>query len=238
MTTSTTLMPLDPALSPQQVSRVLTISADLLPEEVVAARRARRTRGWVLAVVGVVVLALVGWYLVADNSTSDASAELDAVNSQQARLQRQQTTYADVVDVQAETATISKQLTSLFANDLQWAALIDRLRTAATDSEVTVDSITANLNTDAGGGSTSSTLPSVSGEKAIGTITVTGSAKDKPSVAAYVDLLDTLPTISDPFLTSVSTTDTNTVTFELTVNISDDALCGRFTTKCKTTGGN
>jgi len=28
----TTLMPLDPALSPQQVNRVLAITADLLPE--------------------------------------------------------------------------------------------------------------------------------------------------------------------------------------------------------------
>jgi hypothetical protein len=238
MTTSTTLMPLDPALTPQQVNRVITISADLLPEEVVAARRGRRTRGWVLAVVGVVVLALGGWYLIADHSTSEANADLEAVNSQQARLQRQQTTYADVVDVQAETVTISKQLRTLFANDLQWAALIDRLRTAGTDSEVTVDSITANLNADGGNGSASSTLPSTSGEKAIGTITITGSAKDKPSIAAYVDLLDTLPTVADPFVTSVSASDDKKVSYELTVNISDDALCGRFTTKCKTTGGN
>jgi hypothetical protein len=242
---TTTLMPLDPALSPQQVNRILTITADLLPEEVVAARRARRTRGWVLAVVGVVILALGGWYLVAEHGTNEANADLEAVTTQQTRLQRQQAAFADVVNVQADTQTIAKQLTTLLGNDLQWADLIRIVRDTGSDAGVKVEGIAAALNaTTAQGGasaatSAAGTLPTTSGAKTIGMITITGTAPDKPSVAKYVDSLGTLTTVANPFVSSVSAkSSTRAVQFQLSVDITDKALCGRFTTKCKTTGGN
>lgn len=241
---STTLMPLDPALSPQQVNRILTITADLLPEEVVAARRARRTRAWVLAVVGVVLLALGGWYLIAEHGTSEANADLEAVTTQQTRLQRQQATYATVVNVQAETQTIARQLNTLLANDLQWADLIKVIRDTGRESGVTVEGIAASLNPTTAQGASAATsasgsLPTTSGAKSIGMITITGTAPDKPSVAKYVDSLGTLTTVANPFVSSVSAkSDANAVQFELSVDITDKALCGRFTTKCKTSGGN
>ena len=45
---STTLIPVDPAATPLRSSRLLTISASLLPEEITIARRARKARNWVI----------------------------------------------------------------------------------------------------------------------------------------------------------------------------------------------
>jgi Tfp pilus assembly protein PilN len=237
---TTTLMPLDPALSPQRVSRVLTISADLLPQEVVAARRARRTRAWVLAVVAVVLLALGGWYLQADHETTLANEELEGVTSQQVSLQRRQADYAEVVNVQSDTNTLTKQLTTLLASDLPWADLLDTLRNTADRSGVTVDGINGLLNDPAAGqGTTGATaLPSTSGSATIGTLTITGTAPDKPTVAKYVDALGTLSTVANPYVTSVAKNKTAEFTFSLSVDVTSEALCGRFTTKCEPSGGN
>ncbi|MEV6634018.1 hypothetical protein AB0M54_25035 [Actinoplanes sp. NPDC051470] len=232
----TTLMPLDPALSPQQVTRVLTITASLLPEEVVAARRARRTRGWVLAVVGAVILALAGWYVVADRGALDASTELESVTAEQSRLQRKQAGYGEVVNTQSENITITKQLKTLMAKDLQWAGLIETLRDTGRPSSVSLQGITATLVADKAA-TTAPVLPSTSGAATIGTITLIGTAPDKPSVARYVETLTQVSTLANPYVTTV-TQSGKTVTFVLTVDVTTRALCGRFTTKCKTSGGN
>ena len=235
---TTTLMPLDPALSPQHVSRVLTISADLLPREVVAARRARRTRGCVLALVALVLVALGGWYMHADQQLRSATSELDSTTAEARTLQRKQSDYSNVVNVQAETGTIAKQLSVLLASDLPWATLIDTLRDTGSDAGVTVEGLSASLNATGTGTYGTGALPSSSGAPTIGTITVTGSGPDKPSVARYVDALATLPNVANPYLTSVAESAAGGVQYRLTVDITAQAQCGRFTTKCKTTGGN
>jgi hypothetical protein len=233
---STTLMPLDPALSPQRVARILTISADLLPDEVVAGRRARRSRGWVLAALVVVVLALAGWYVYAGHRVSLADDELSAVTSDATKLQKGQGRYKEVVDTQIETTAISKQLKTLFANDLQWAALLDTVRSTGRDSGITVAGVTASLNP-ATGGAPSDALPGTSGSASVGKVTIAGTAGNKLAVAKYVDALGALTTITNPYLTNASESPDG-VQFSVTADVSSKALCGRFTVKCKSSGGN
>ena len=84
---ATTLMPLDPAVSPERVTRLLAISARLLPEEIIAARRARRTRGWVIAIVGVFAVLCGMWAVYADRERRDADEELTAAIAAVAQLQ-------------------------------------------------------------------------------------------------------------------------------------------------------
>jgi Tfp pilus assembly protein PilN len=234
---TTTLMPLDPAMSPQRVVRLLTISADLLPEEIVAARRARRARGIVLISLLAVVAMLAGWFLYANHQVAVADDDLNDVTSQVTLLQRGQSKYQEVVDTQNETSTISKQLTKLLANDLPWAALLNTLRDTGTQSGVTVAGVIGTLDSTTASTTTSTTtLPNASGVTTIGTLTLTGTGPDKPSVAKYVDNLGKLTTVANPYLTSATQTH-DTVTFSITLNITSKALCGRFTTKCKSTGG-
>jgi hypothetical protein len=236
---TTTLMPLDPALSPQRVSRLLTISANLLPEEIVAGRRARRARGVVLVALLVVVALLAGWYVYARQRVRLADAELSDITTEVTTLQRSQSRYAEVVDVQNQTNTIGKQLGTLLANDLPWATLLNTLRDTGADSGVTVLGVTGTLNSDTKGAQTTAAgaLPSASKSNSIGTLTITGTGPDKPSIAGYVDALGRLSTVANPYLTNASQT-ANDVAFSVTVDITAKALCGRFTTKCKTSGGN
>ena len=235
---TTTLMPLDPALSPQRVSRLLTISANLLPEEIVAGRRARRSRIVVLAALLVVVALLAAWYVYARQEVRVAKEERAVITTEATTLQSSQGRYTEVVDVQNQTNLIAKQLSTLLANDLPWAALLTTLRDTANNSGVTVLGVIGTLNGGTTGAQTTAagTLPSTSKSNTIGTLTITGTGPDKPSIAGYVDALGGLPMLANPYLTNVSQT-TNDVTFSITVDITAKALCGRFTTKCTTTGG-
>jgi len=231
---ATTLMPLDPAVSPQRVSRVLTISASLLPEEVVAARRARRTRGWVIVVVLLVTCLLGAWFVQVQRDTEAADEQLTEASAEVADLQRAQRQYAEVVDVKHDTTVLSEQLKKVMAKDLDWAALLDRLRNTGETAGVTVTGIDGTLNA-ADSTSVTGTLPSTNTSTAIGSLTVVGTGPDKRAVATYVDALVKQSVLANPYVTNVTTSD-DEVTWTLKVDITQAALCGRFGDKCATGG--
>ena len=235
---STTLLPIDPALSPQRVNRILPISAKLLPEETIAARRARRAAFWVAAVVALVTALCAAWFAVAYQQKVAAERDLDAATVMVSDLQRQQRTYAKTVQVQNEITTLGEQLKTVMANDLDWSALLDTVRSAGTPSGIVVDGVNGRLNGAEGAdASLTSTLPGTSTATSIGSLVVTGSGPDKRAVAAYVDALAKQAVLANPYVTSVATDKQNGLTFSLTVDITQKALCGRFTVECKA-GGN
>jgi hypothetical protein len=237
---STTLMPLDPATTPQRAVRVLTISANLLPEEIVLGRRARRTRTWVLAILVLVVALLAAWYVQARHERSVAASDLATAQKEAAGLQAERSKYKQVTEVQDENKAIGARLTQLFADDLSWPLLYQTLRTTGATSGVTIIDLTGKLadDTDRATG----TMPSTAGVP-IGSVTLGGTAPDKPSVAAFVDDLGKLGTVANPFVTTVSLKNQKggspTVTFTLHLDITAKALCGRYgTAKCIAVGGN
>jgi hypothetical protein len=229
---ATTLMPLDPAVSPQRATRLLTISANLMPAEIIAARRARRTRGWVIVVVFLVACLLGGWFYLVRQDTRAADEELTTAMAEVSDLQRSQRAYGEVVDVQNDTATLSQQLKAAMAKDLDWASLLDRLRSVGDSAGVTVGGVNGTLQ-DASKGATDTSLPSTNASQAIGSVVVTGTGPDKRAVAAYVDALGKQSVLANPYLTNVTSTDDN-VTWTLRVDITQAALCGRFGDKCGT----
>ncbi|MFI7598754.1 PilN domain-containing protein [Actinoplanes sp. NPDC049681] len=235
---ATTLMPVDPAVTTQRINRVLNISASLLPEEIVAGRRARRVRTWVIVIV-IIVAGLCGAWIVAANRDKQAADEdLTAATTEVAKLQRAQDKYATVVQLRNETDLLKGQLKSTMANDLDWADLLTMLRTTGDPVNIDVTGINGSVD-DAEEGSKSSsagTLPSTSESDTIGSVTVTGTAPDKQAVAAYVDALAQQTKIANPYVTSV-TTSSDKVSFSLSVDITRNALCGRFGDPCKSTGG-
>jgi type IV pilus assembly protein PilN len=226
---STTLMPLDPALSPQRVNRILTISADLLPDEIVISRRARRSRSVVVVAVGLVVVLLGSWFFWAEHDVHSANDDLSQVTAQYTTLQKSQAKYQEVVDVQNETSTISRQLKTLMGEDLPWASLLDTLR-------VIVLGVSGSLSDKTSGSAAVGTLPHANGVSTIGAITITGTAPDKPSIAKYVDALNKLSQVANPYLTNATKGEKNWQ-FNIQTEISSSTRCGRFTTKCKA-GGN
>jgi len=238
---STTMIRVDP-VAPRRFPRVPTISADLLPEEIVAARRARRARGWVLAILVLVIALLAVWYLYAIRQRNAADEELQVLAAQAASLQRSESTdYLDVVGVQSQITTLDRQLTTVMASDLPWAALLARLNAAAADTGVKLTEITGALALAGTAGAaapagTGATLPSTSQDAKVGTLTLNGTAPDKPSIAAFVTMLGTLRSLANPYLTSATKTSNGQLDYSLQVDVTDAALCGRFTTAC-TTGG-
>ncbi|OJF16071.1 PilN domain-containing protein [Couchioplanes caeruleus] len=250
---TTTLMPVDPAVTAQRVNRVLTISASLLPDEIVAKRRNRRIRGLMIAFVLLVALACSAWIVQAKRLEQEADREVTAANGQIAALQREKNKFAPVVKLRDEGDLLKKQLQTVMANDLDWSALLHLLRTTGPD-DIVVDGISGSLakEGDSEGATTSGTLPSTSKSGSLGTVTVTGTAPDKKTLAAYVDALAEKTTVGNPFVTSVTRVDTKSddetsgeetngeetsddettlVEFSVDVEITKAALCGRFSSK-------
>jgi Tfp pilus assembly protein PilN len=234
---STTLIPLDPAISLERSTRILTISARLIPQEIVAARRARRTRGWVIVFVAVVACLCGAWFLQSRYQTQQADQELTEALGAVTDLQREQREFSGTVKVRDDTATLTRQLTAVMTNDLDWDALLDTLRIAGAPSKIVIEGVNGTLDA-ANEADSSIVLPSTDAATSIGSLLVTGAAPDKKAVAAYVDALGAEPVVTNPYVTNVASSDEGGVTFSLKVDITPAALCGRFTVACKSSGGN
>lgn len=232
---ATTLMPLDPATSPQHATRLLPIAADLLPAEVRAARRAGRVRLQVLAVLAVFAVLLGGWYATAVVQASTAADELEHASGQVAVLTQRQRQYAEVVDTQNQSKQIRGKLAQLLAEDLRWAGLVNSLRAAGAGSGVKVTGMSGAL-VSAAGGTAEPQLPSAGGGKVIATLTVSGVGGNKDQVAAYVDALGDVDVFAQAFLTSATEADGD-VQFNVRVDVTAGALGGRYTAKTKGQGG-
>jgi hypothetical protein len=192
---------------------------------------------WVAVVVLLVAALCAAWFAVAHQQTQAAERDLEASTVTVADLKREQDEYSDTVRLKTRTETLERQLKAVMANDLDWNALLDTVRFTGIPSDITVKGVNGRLN-DADGASTpgSNPLPSTSTTPPIGSLVVTGTAPDKRAVASYVDALAKETTVANPYVTSVvSEEESGDVTFSLRADITQAALCGRFTTQC--TGG-
>jgi hypothetical protein len=245
---ATTLMPLDPATSPQRAVRVLPIAANLLPDELIASRRAKKVRGWVLIILGLVAVLLGSVYAYAALETKNAKDDLAAVTLDKVILQKKQSEFKEVTDIRAGSEAINSQLATLLAEDLRWSTLLDMLRITGADSAIKITAVSGALSSSASGGGAAPTdrLPSADRKRIVGTMTVTGDAPDKNSVARYVDALGRVDRFANAFLSNAAeSADEKKVQFTLSVDITDTALGGRFSPSTaptpgtpSTTGGN
>lgn len=226
----TALMPLDPAVSPQQALRVLPIRANLLPDEITAGRNARRTRTILIFAVVLALGVLAGWYLYAVKDRDAANQDLAAVTKQvdATRAETKADKYTRVTNTIEQRETITNQLKTAMGDDLPWYTLADELRKTGV-ANVTIDNIAGQLDKDATAGATTA-------KKKAGTVTVTGNAKDKKTIAAYVDALADADLVTNVYLTAGTEQEGKGWSFTLTADIPNSALCGRFTTACKSGG--
>ena len=225
--TTTALMPIDPAVSPQRVARILPIRANLLPSEITAGRNARRTRFALIGAVLVVVVVLALWYLYAVQAKNTAAENLETATQQVRLAQKSKASHNELTKTINEQETITTQLKTLLASDLPWATTLDTLRATGTAAGVDITEIVGTVTDDGG--------PATAGGTAA-TLSITGTAPDKKTVALFVEKLATLTGVTDPYLTT-ATQNGDTVDFALTAELTSAARCGRFTTACKT-GGN
>jgi Tfp pilus assembly protein PilN len=213
---------------------LIRISANLLPEEIVAARRlVRLKRKLVVGLAGLVVVLVTGYgysWWQTNNTQGDLANEEFA--SQQ--LTRQLQAFTPLVDAQTKTTLIRSELATAMTNDLQWTKLIGTLNQSA-GSTVQITSMDAQITADSANGAL---VPDAnplndSGLQVVGNLTLTGSANDYRTVAAFVDTLSTVKGLAvvDP---AEVTTDHGNVTFSVTLSLTTDALGGRFSAPANT----
>ncbi|MFI5890886.1 hypothetical protein ACIA5D_12300 [Actinoplanes sp. NPDC051513] len=232
MSTSTTaLLPLDPAISPEHVNRVLPIRANLLPEEITAGRNARRTRVVLVAAVVVVALLIGGWYWHADKERDLVASDLASVTRQvdTMRKETKADAYTKVTDTIETRDKIVADLKIALAADLPWQTLLDALRNTATKKEVTLTTVVGAVTTDDSTGTAATS-------ETTGTLTISGDAADKPTIAGFVDAIAKVTGVTDVYLTAANQKDPTTWTYTLTASIKTSYLCGRYS--AKTCGGN
>lgn len=223
--------------------RMLPIAANLLPVEIVEARRGRKVRRVVLSALSAFAAVLVAWYALASYQTGTARQDLAAAESQAQGLHRlqQQGSYAEVLSVQATSQQIGSLLSTVLAGDLQWSRLFVAAQRVAPRG-VAITSITGSVLPVGGSSVTASTgatqLSVASGTTPIGSVTITGVAIGKPAVAAYGDALGKVAGLANPYLTAV-TLQNDVLTFTIRLDIATAALGGRYSSTTTTgSGGN
>ncbi|MHA3703301.1 PilN domain-containing protein [Jatrophihabitans sp. YIM 134969] len=216
---------------------LLPIGADLLPRGTAAERRGRGTRWVAVGVVVAAVLAVTAAWLLATRGHATATDALTAAQDQQRSLQATQEEYADLVATRQQATDLRNTLASLMATDTPWSTLLTELgRVRGGVTFTSVDGALATAGT--GSGDTGAASGPATTPGAIGTLTVEGTAPDKPTIAAFVEQLDTLGGLADPFLSTVAEqSDGGGYTFTVSVALTGDlrtAAPGRW---APTTGG-
>jgi Tfp pilus assembly protein PilN len=234
---ATTTLPPVPASAPPPPSaagpgnRFVSIHADLMPQEIIAKRRLRQLKRRL----GISLIALVGllvaWYAFALLQTSQARSDRTSAEHRSQTLRAQQLQFGPLVTAQAQSAAIKAELAKLMAGDVQWKSMLATLRASATRG-VTLSGVSASMLTGAASPSSAGAQGGLAvlnqtGKQQIGTLTITGGAPDKNSVAAYVDTLAKVKGLAAPYPANV-TGQNGKLQFTVNVIITSDALGGRY----------
>jgi hypothetical protein len=234
----TTVVEPEPTVAPGgEAIRFVSVTANLLPDEIVGARSGRKLRRIIAIALAVVVLIVAALTYFARSGTSSAQSNLDGVQSQGLQLLHEQAQYTPVVNAQSKSAAIEKQLASLMAGDVDWPKLLTAINAAA-PTGVTVTGVTGNASTTAAGVASSTggaSVLSTSANAAIGTIALSGVGTDPTQIAAYLDALSKVTGIEVPYPAGVSAQDGGGYTFTANLLITTQARGGRYNTQ--TTGG-
>lgn len=214
------------------------IVANLIPPEVLQARRVKAVRKLVAYLLCVLVLIAALGYGYAYYRSQQAAETLAAEQSRTSQLLVQQKRYADVTLLQTSVAGVRTELSQLLASDVDVSALVTsvlrQLPSGATVSQLAVtmqppEGQQAKVNPASGTGSLDT-----SGRAHIGLMTVTGQALRVSDVSTLVDRLRALPGFIDPYPTSNTTNDKGTL-FTVQFTIDDRLFSHRYDVK---TGGN
>ena len=230
-----------PAAATPAGLRAVGVFANLMPDEVVASRRARVVKRYVLLGLAAVLFLLATAFGLTWWQTQSAQGDLSAAQDQATALQHRQREFQPLVTAQGQSTQIHTILGKLMVGDLQWTHLLDTVRASAKGISITglTGAVTVGAAapvTGAPGTSGGITVLNQTGQLQVGTMTISGIARDKNAVAAFVDTLGKVPGLAAAFPASVASTN-GKLTFSVEVILTSDALGGRFTPKPATTGG-
>ena len=211
------------------------IVADLLPPEIVDARRVKATRRLVAAgAVVVVVLAILGYAYAywRQQSANDALARQQAITSS---LTGQQARYDGVVQMQGTVVQVQGQVSQLMASDVDVSKVLTVL-TKDLPPTMSISQLSISLDSPygagagspaSGSGSGSTSSIDASGHKHIGSVTLAGSGQTFSDIATYVEKLSSATGLAIPYPVSSQTMAIG-VEFSLDITLTDQLLTHRY----------
>jgi len=231
-----------PSSSPTvEVARFVAVRARLLPDEVVAARRASKVRRRVVVSLAALLVLLAAWDGLAMFQTSNAKSRLDDAQRRTGQLVNAQRQFEPLLTAQQRSALITAELSRLMSGDLQWKDMLATLRSAA-GPQVAITGVNGQITVGVAGmlvpaANTGLDVLNGSGKQQVGTLAITGTAKDKNDVAAYVDSLAGVPGLAAPYLASLTGVN-GKINFAVNVVITSQALGGRYSPVATSTATN
>jgi Tfp pilus assembly protein PilN len=199
------------------------IVVDLTPPEVVKARSLRLIRRFIAVGLLIVLVCCALGYLYALNQSSSASDEANAASEQTTQLQIETNKYGGVNKIESDVAGIRSQVASVMGTDVDYSALLDKIRSAA-PSTMSIQSLMVTVSPAT---ITDSSSLDVSGVPHIGSVTVNGVARQLTDLPAYVDRLSSVRGIVN-VLPTTNEVSSNKVQFAVSFDINDTLYSHRY----------
>jgi len=200
---------------------------NLLPPEVRAARGLRKVKHWLgisLVVTVVVCIGVFGFGLV---SVSQANTELGVAQNETARLNRETTKYAEVPKVLDALGKVRTARALGMSTEVSWKPLLEAMG-AVLPRGVSIDKLSVSGATPMiGAEPPSDPLQAAS----VGKIAFTARSATLPDSAAWMDALDSVPGLSDSFVSAATVASEGASTYyvvQATVQFTDQAYADRF----------
>lgn len=201
---------------------------NLLPDEILAERRLRRTQATLGAVLLVVAGTVAGGFVLASASAAAAEDDLAVEQARTQVLTAEQAEYAEVPQVMGQVEAAQSARSTAMASDVLWYQYLTHL-SASYPKDVWVRDLTATITpVDATAAATG--VPAAG----IGTLVVSGTSPVHTGVADWMDVVDATPGLTNPMYTEANRTDVDgTVVVDWTseADVTPDALSNRYENK-------
>jgi len=201
---------------------------NLLPREILQARRLVALKRLLGGAVAAIVLVCIGATVWAQMSASAAQDELDAVQARGATLRGEQARYAAVPKLLNLIQAADSARERAMSQDVLWYGFMSDLA-VTTPNGITLSGLQVSLDKP-----TANTDPLV--PTGLGAVTFTGTAKHVPDVAAWLDAVAHMHGVDGSTLQTVTREDTkhgdsSPLNFTTTVTVTSDALTHRYDRK-------
>jgi Tfp pilus assembly protein PilN len=200
---------------------------DLLPTEIVVARRFRRVQNGLSGLVVLSVLIVVCLFVLASQDASKAHKSLAAEQATDQTLQAQTVQYAEVPRINDEVAAADADLSTATAQEVRWSFYLNdlslRIPSGVWLTDMTMgQDVGADVNAAPPEPGTFAALPD-----RIGEITFTGKALSHDDVARWLESLAKQKGYQVPYFTAATKAEVGgrqIVEFTSTVEVTNDAL--------------
>lgn len=196
------------------------IVTNLMPPEILAARKLRVLRRLLVAVLIVIVLLVLAAYGLAWRQHRAAADELATAQDRTASLQRSQAKYQGAVKIQKGIDSIDQALAGMLSTDADTAAIVGAVR-AQLPSGMSINQYSLMMNKAGSSGGNSAETLDTSGVTHIGTITLSGNAQSLTAVSQFVDNLNSIRGVVQPYPASNTEADKG-VTWSIQLTLTSD----------------